>query len=641
MDIDSELARFTSIITKALKDSVPEKTFTSNNELPIEITNMIEAKNKLRRQHHKSKVQPTKRKMKSEINQMNKIIKEMIDLHRDNSVHAKLNDIKYDTNMFRKIKAITNQANNPVPALTNRNGLTISNLKDKANLIATYFENVHSQNINFGSAQHEAEVNETVKGFIGTSSSEDYELKNKKPGKDKIPNIALKRLPGKGIEFLVNLTNNILRLSYFPEDWKIANIIPVLKSDKPADEVQSYRPISLLCSMSKVVERIIFDRILSFAYENDIIPPEQFGFRRKHSTVHALLNLSEKIVSGFNKNLTTIALFLDIEKAFDTVWFNGLVFKFINLNFPQYLTRLIFNYLSGRTFKVCINNVQSDVKLIVAGCPQGSILAPLLYSLYMFDIPKDPTTNLSMFADDTSTSSASENPRVASQNVQRHLNKIVKFLEKWKIKINSSKTEAIVFRYYKKKYKVQQNPLPIFVNDRQVEYKDKVKHLGYILQSNLKPNAHIKHVLGKGYAGLRKLYPLLKPNSGLSTSIKCRLYTAIIRPAITYAIPVWMNHNKTHNNKLKILENKCIRLALSERSAPTRTRYASTRDLHIKSKVPHLNTFMEKITKSFLTKTRDHDNQIISSLGNYTDECYSTMKHKPAHFMLTQIDQNH
>lgn len=122
---------------------------------------------------------------------------------------------------------------------------------------------------------------------------------------------------------MVNLTNNILRLSYFPEDWKIANIIPVLKPDKPADEVQSYRPISLLCSMSKVVERIIFDRIITFAYDNNIIPPEQFGFRWKHSTVHALLNLTEKTLTGYNRNLTTIALFLDIEKAFDTVWFNG------------------------------------------------------------------------------------------------------------------------------------------------------------------------------------------------------------------------------------------------------------------------------------------------------------------------------
>lgn len=652
-DIDSELSGFTSIITTALKESVPEKTFERNKHLPIELINLIEEKNRLRRRHHNCKINSTKKQLKMEINRMNKVIKESIDQRRDCLVLSKLNEIEYNMDMFKKIKAVTNQPNNSIPALKNGNGLWINNLKDKANSIASHFECVHTQNSKLGNAQHEAKINEVVEDFLSTniSSSEEYEkttfkeikntirrLKNKKSsGTDKIPNIALKRLPEIGIEFLVILTNNILRLSYFPKDWKMANVIPVLKPDKPADNVQSYRPISLLCSLSKVIEKIIFDRLLRFAQAENIIPPEQFGFRRKHSTVHALLNLTEKVTTGFNKKLTTIALFLDIEKAFDTVWFNGLVFKLINLKFPQYLSRLINNYLSGRTFNVCINDEYSNIKSIAAGCPQGSILAPLLYSLYLYDIPKDPKTNLSMFADDTSTSSSSENPRVASQNVQRHLNQITKFLEKWKIKINAKKTEAIVFRYYKKKYKVLQSPLPILVNGCQINYKDRVKHLGYILQSNLKPNAHIEHVIGKGYAGLRNLYPLLKPNSGLSTPIKCRLYTAIIRPAITYAIPVWLNHNKSLTRKLKTLENKCLRLAISANPSTTRTKYISTKDLHLRSKVPPLNTFMEKITKSFLTKTREHENEIIKSLGNYSSENYSNMKHKPAHFMLTQI----
>lgn len=654
-DIDTEVARFTSIISMALEKYVPKKTYTSNNDIPSDIISIIERKNKMRRQHHNCNNQTTKRKMKSEINRMNKMIKEMLDLHRDESMSSKLNNIECNADMFKKIKAVTNQTNNPIPALINSNGLLISNLKDKANLIAAHFEKVHSQNASLGCAQHEADVNEAVQDFLNTRPPIPMEheetnfseirsaikkLKNKKSsGTDKIPNIALKHLPANGIEFLVKLANNILRLSYFPKEWKNANIIPVLKPDKPADDVQSYRPISLLCSLSKVIERIIFDRLTTFAHNNNVIPSEQFGFRRKHSTVHALLNLTEKITAGFNRKLTTIALFLDIEKAFDTVWFNGLVFKLINLKFPEYLTRLISNYLAERTFKVCVNDEQSDVKAILAGAPQGSVLAPLLYSLYLYDIPMDPTTNLSMFADDTSISSASMNPRIASRNIQRHANQIARYLKKWKVKINAGKTEAVIFRYYKKKYKARQSPLPLFIDDCRVDYKDKVKYLGYMLKSNLKPNAHIERILGKGYAGLRKLYPLMKPNSGLSTRIKCRLYTTIIRPAITHAIPIWLNHNKTLGNKLKILENKCLRLAISDRRTMARAHFISTRNLHMKTSVPHLNVFMQKLTKSFLMKTYEHENAIIRTLGNHTREHLMTVNHKPAYYMLTQIDQ--
>lgn len=160
---------------------------------------------------------------------------------------SKLNDIEVNSDMFKKIKAVTNQINDRIPAMKNNNGLLISNLMEKANLIASHFENVHSQNANLGSLRNETKVNVTVEEFLQShkSGSDDYEkttlgefkkLKNKKSsGADKIPNIVLKRLPPSGIEFLVNLTNNILRVSYFPKEWKFVDIIPVLKPDKSAE----------------------------------------------------------------------------------------------------------------------------------------------------------------------------------------------------------------------------------------------------------------------------------------------------------------------------------------------------------------------------------------------------------------------
>lgn len=135
------------------------------------------------------------------------------------------------------------------------------------------------------------------------------------------------------------------------------------------------------------------------------------------------------------------------------------------------------------------------------GVVQGSVLEPLLYSILLYDIPQHPKTSLSMFADDTPTYSSSTNPREASQNIQQHANLMVKYFNTWKIKINAKKTEAIIFRYYKTKYKVNMSPVNIVINKCSVEYKEKIKYLGYWFQSNLKPNAHIDHTLSKGYWG--------------------------------------------------------------------------------------------------------------------------------------------
>lgn len=128
-------------------------------------------------------------------------------------------------------------------------------------------------------------------------------LKNKKSfGVDNIPNIVLKQLPNEGIELLTsiaNAANGIIQFSYFPEEWKCAHVVPIPKPSKPLNNVKSMRPISLLCNMSKIIERIMYARISELAEMRNILPEFQFGFRKKLSTIHALMNLTEKVIAGF------------------------------------------------------------------------------------------------------------------------------------------------------------------------------------------------------------------------------------------------------------------------------------------------------------------------------------------------------
>lgn len=186
------------------------------------------------------------------------------------------------------------------------------------------------------------EINEVIKN-----------LPNKKaPGKDEIKNKCLKTMPRTTRNTLVNLANAILKQKYFPETWKTARLIMIRKAGKPATDPSSYRPISLLSSVSKIIEKIIYRRFLNEVNEKKILPNHQFGFRKEHATTHQLLRLAESILEGFNKSELTGAVFLDVEKAIDRVWHDGLLYKMCRKNMSKRAIELTESYLTNRKFEV-------------------------------------------------------------------------------------------------------------------------------------------------------------------------------------------------------------------------------------------------------------------------------------------------
>lgn len=174
-----------------------------------------------------------------------------------------------------------------------------------------------------------------------------------------MPTQALKKLSFLGRDYLVEIINSINCLRYYPNEWKCAKVIPIPKPGKPSYLVSSYRPISLLSTISKLIEKIIAIRFDRFVQENSILPPEQFGFRNNHSTVAQLGRVVDDIVDGFNVKKHCGMLTIDIEKAFDCVWIKGLLYKLITLKFAPYIIYLIHTYLADRYFHVFINNTYS------------------------------------------------------------------------------------------------------------------------------------------------------------------------------------------------------------------------------------------------------------------------------------------
>ncbi|GFT73218.1 RNA-directed DNA polymerase from mobile element jockey [Trichonephila clavipes] len=200
---------------------------------------------------------------------------------------------------------------------------------------------------------------------------------------------------------ITNLINNILKVGYFPQLWKTASVIPILKPGKDPTLPDSFRPISLLPVLSKITEKIIQKRLCQHLNDNDVLIPQRHGFRAGLSTSHQLLRVVEYIKSGFQDRKSTGAVFLDIQKAFDRVWHVGLLYKLIKMNTPPHLIKLINSFLNNRSFTVKVNNTHSSNRIIIAGMPQGSSISPILFNIYVNDTPRTSQSTICMFADDT------------------------------------------------------------------------------------------------------------------------------------------------------------------------------------------------------------------------------------------------
>jgi hypothetical protein len=169
----------------------------------------------------------------------------------------------------------------------------------------------------------------------------------------------LRHLSKHALQHLTLLFNSIFKLGYFPTIWKSAKVILIHKPNKPPTDANSYSPISLLSSISKLLERIIASRLTTFINQNHLLPETQFGFHKKHYTVSQLARIADFISHSYNLRKHTGMVLLNLEKAYDTVWITGLLYKLIVLKLPEYLLFVLRSYLEGCTYTVHINDARS------------------------------------------------------------------------------------------------------------------------------------------------------------------------------------------------------------------------------------------------------------------------------------------
>lgn len=411
-------------------------------------------------------------------------------------------------------------------------------------------------------------LNTTAQDFRLITASEIAQIidtlpSRKSPGWDSINNKILKSLPNPTLDDLALIYNSMLRLSHFPEQWKLATISMVLKPGKCANEVTSYRPISLLCSFSKLFEKLLMDRLFEIEDFEHAIPNHQFGFRKEHGTDQQLFRVTQFILKAFDTQQYCSAVYVDITEAFDRVWHEGLLVKLSKL-LPIKLFSILESYLNDRSFLVKgPNGIKSRTCPIRAGVPQGSVLGPILYTIYTSDMPvpnivQNCNILLSTFADDTVILAASETFQYATRTNQRYLLQLEKWARIWCIKINSSKTAHVV--YSTRRLTESQREANLQLNGLNIPNSSRHKYLGLYLDSKLNLKFHIVQLRTRVIALVEKYKWLLGRRSKLTKKCKALIYKQLIAPVWHYAIPIWgALSSNTQFKRIDMLQNKILR----------------------------------------------------------------------------------
>ena len=356
--------------------------------------------------------------------------------------------------------------------------------------------------------------------------------------------------------WLSKLVNLCFETGIFPDLLKLAKVQPLHKKESKLNYL-NYRPISILSVFSKIYEKLMYTRIYSYLDKNNLIYSKQFGFRSKYSTNHAIISLTEHIRNLIDNGQYVCGIFVDLEKAFDTVHHNLLCDKLEYYGLRGNINKLIKSYLTDRKQYVSLSGFDSEIKNITCGVPQGSSLGPLLFLIYIndFRLCLDKTSS-GHFADDTFLIFNSKNPKTIETVMNYELKLMTKWLRLNKLSLNAAKTELIFF--HSQKHKLNYDDITIKLN-RRIKLKpvDYVKYLGMLIDKYLSWNFHVNE-LCKKLARANGILSKLRYNAPLENCIQ--VYYAIFYSHLSYGCNVWGLGNSDNIDKVEVLQKKCIRI---------------------------------------------------------------------------------
>ena len=354
-----------------------------------------------------------------------------------------------------------------------------------------------------------------------------------------------------------DLFNLSFELAEVPDVWKIAKVTPLPKTGNPKD-VSNLRPISLLPLPSKLIEKIVHNRIYNHCNDNNLLDEKQGGFRPNHSTISTTAFYINDIYEAMNNNEITIAVYIDAMKAFDTVNHEILLKKLKYFGIKGKNAKWIKNYLANRKQCTFANDITSDQKVISCGVPQGSVCGPLLFLLYINDISKVlKHCKVSLYADDTVLYHSTHDINEAFNYVQEDLVRLSEWCNINKLTINCKKTKYCLYgmRSIVKKSKTQD--MIVSLNNTVLEKVCSYKYLGFILDDHLNFNKHVKELTK---IVTHKLYLLSKIRKYLTSDACTIIFKTMILSLIEYGDIIYAGTNQANLNKIVNLFYRGLRI---------------------------------------------------------------------------------
>ena len=542
-NIDTYSVNITSKIIDLAKDNIPNRNITIHPSDPPWITSELKRYiRKRKRSYHRAKRTGNETdwsKFKKLRNQTVKMTRKCKQFYNDKIADKLRSESLSSKDWWSTLKQIiAPNSRISVPPLEVNNNI-ITDEHDKANVLNNFFQSqtlLDEQNAVLPDLTP-ATVDSLLDRIVLTPHEVELVLEvlpvGKASGPNGLSNRILKELSHQLASPFCSLFNDSLHKGVVPVSYKEAHVCPVPKKGD-LSAVNNYRPISLLNSEDKLFERLVFKHLYNHLQTYNLLSSLQSGFIPGDSTVNQLTYLYNTFCQALDSGKEVRVVFCDISKAFDRVWHAGLLLKLEAAGVTGQVLEWFKSYLTNRKQRVVLPGAVSDWIFIHAGVPQGSILGPLLFLVYINDIVLDIGSNIRLFADDTSVYIVVDDPVTAAACINADLGRITQWAAKWLATFNPPKTESMLIS---RKLNRNLHP-PLFMQNVQITEVDSHKHLGIVFSQDCSWHKHINYISEKAWTRInimRKLKFQLDRKS-LET-----IYIVFIRPLLEYGDVIWDN----------------------------------------------------------------------------------------------------
>ena len=615
VDINSSIKKISQIVQEAKASSL--KTYKCKQRLlPNEIMENICLRKSVMRNRKKAESDFVKRILTKTCNRLNHQIKNQIEEYDDMQAELLAEKISNsDPNkmwqLFNDFKRKHRAIEEPDTPLITPDGSLASDNKEKCAEFARYLNSVHQTpdnplfDMNF-KAQIDEQINTEQRRSANTNSIKKLYLpqfkqilketkKNSAPGEDCISYDLMKLCADSTKQTFCNLLNECLTKNVFPNAWKEAKVRMVAKPGRDKNFACNYRPISLLSALGKMYERYIYVYLMKELNEKNFLNVNQAGFIKGKSTQEHLLRLAQGISNGFKKRHCTLGLFIDVKAAFDAVWKNGVKFKINKIGLSNQLENILHSFLDNRTLKVYVNGIWSDTVHLRAGTPQGSVLSPILYLIFVNDLTETldlEATNASQYADDLGTWVTAKDVKTAREKMQEEVNKIVRWCQKWQVTLNPIKSKLVLFTKCPRHEKeVESDGLSVSLFNEIIQPTSEAEYLGVSFDAKLTWEPHTRKMLTRAYKRLNLLRSISALSKKPNPANLLTIYNSTIRSIFEYASLCVINAAETHLEKLQLVQNQALRAVLRMPA------YIAISDLHNSSGIPYIKDHLTAFAK--------------------------------------------